>query len=478
MDYAEFYADGAFHPCGGAAVLPVYNPATEQAEASVRACSADDLERAVRAAAAAGPGWGAAPPAQRRDALDRLAEALRQRAPDIVAGLAREIGCPVWLGELMQVPMAMKGMAHARDGMDAIAWRERIGNGLVERVPVGVIAAITPWNFPLHQIVAKVAAALAAGCTVVLKPSELAPGAAWQFIQACHDAALPPGVVNLVWGDAAIGQALVAHEAVDQVSFTGSTEVGRSIMAEAGRHLKRTTLELGGKSAAVLLPDAELERALPVVLRMAVANSGQACVSQSRLIVPRQRLAEAEQALAALAQAWPQGDPLDAATRLGPLANARQFERVNAMVSRALQQGARLVAGGPGRLAGQARGWHVPVTILSDVTPDMELAQEEVFGPVLALMPYEDGGQDGGEGQALALANATRYGLSGAVWSADAARAAAFARRMKTGQVIINGADQNLATPFGGRGASGVGRENGRFGIEECLTWQSLHGAP
>ncbi|GAB3104990.1 aldehyde dehydrogenase family protein [Bordetella tumbae] len=471
MRYEQFYLGGRFEACTGAAALPVCNPSTEAITAHVQSCSAQDLDRAIQCAADALPQWSRSTLDERRAALQKLAAALQQRSSDVVDSLAREMGCPVWLGEMMQLPMAMKGLEFARDALDQVVWQERVGNGLVERIPVGVIAAITPWNFPVHQIVAKVAAAIAAGCTVVLKPSELAPGAAWAFIQACHDAGLPPGVVNLVWGDANIGRQLVIHPQVDQISFTGSTAVGRAVSVDAANAFKRVTLELGGKSAAVLLPDADLDKAIPVALRMAVANSGQACVSQSRLIVPRESLGQIEERLTGLLGDWSIGDPLDPATRLGPVANQRQFIRINRLVEQALDQGARRVAGGTGRAAGFTKGWFCPVTILSDIDPDFTIAQEEVFGPVLAVMPYDS------ESQALTFANATRYGLSGAVWSSDQDRATRFAREMITGQVIINGAPQNLATPFGGRRDSGLGRENGRFGVEECLTYRSLHGA-
>jgi len=471
MKYGHYYADGAFHKATGQAQLPVFNPTIGEEVAAVRSSSVEDLDFAVKSAVAGSTRWSRSTLDDRRVVLRRLHSALASRTGAMTRVLAEEMGCPVWLGELMQVPMALRGMELAIEALDQIVWSESVGNGLVEKVPVGVVAAITPWNFPLHQIVAKVAAAIAAGCTVVLKPSELAPGAAQAFVEACHEADLPAGVVNLVWGDAAIGEALVSHPGIDQVSFTGSTGVGRAIMAEAGKHLKRVTLELGGKSAAVFLDDAELEVALPVVMRMAIANSGQACVSQSRLIVPAEKLSEVEDRLKALIEAWPIGNPLDAATRLGPLANARQFERVRKMVATAKTQGARDVSPESGACDLPAKGYFHPVTLLSDVRPEMEIAQEEAFGPVLAIMPYET------EDEALAIANSTKYGLSGAVWSASRERATAFARRLRTGQVIINGAPQNLATPFGGRGESGIGRENGRYGVEECLTYRALHGA-
>lgn len=471
MLYDRFYASGAFQSCTGSAQFAVHNPTTEAQESVVRACSDHDLDAAIDSAKAGFALWSESTLEQRQRVLANLEAELAQRAAAIVESLAKEIGCPVWLGALMQVPMALKGIQFAREGLAELKWREQIGNGLVERVPVGVIAAITPWNFPVHQIVAKVAPAIAAGCSVVLKPSELAPGAALLFMEAVHACGLPGGVVNLVWGGPELGERLVSHPDIQQVSFTGSTAVGKQIMVAAAGQLKRTTLELGGKSAAVILPDADINAALPVVLRMSAVNSGQACVSQSRLLVPESLLAEVESKLVSLVASWPIGDPLDPATRLGPVANARQYARVTSMIDAALAQGARLLTGGAGRPEGRTQGWFCPITILSKVRPDMEIAQEEVFGPVLVILTYRS------EAEAVELANGTRYGLSGAVWAGTSEAAAAFARSMKTGQVVINGAAQNLATPFGGWGDSGVGRENGRFGIEECLSYRSLHGS-
>lgn len=467
--YDTFYADGAFHRCSGGPVTGI-DPATEGPAATVTLCTQADLDRALDSARRAQPAWAASTPGQRRQLLMRLHDALAARSEAAVVTLARDIGCPVWLGRLMQLPMALRGLVLAAEGLAQLRWQETIGNGVVERVPVGVVAALTPWNFPLHQIVAKVAGALAAGCAVVLKPSEVAPGAAQAFIEAVHDAGVPAGLVNLVWGGAELGAALVDDGRVDQISFTGSTAVGRRVMAAASARLARVTLELGGKSAAVLLDDADFDAALPVVLRMALVNSGQACVSQSRVVVPRARLDEVQQRLVALCADWPAGDPQDERTRLGPVATAAQFAQIDRMVRRAAEQGARLLCGGPGRAPAQPRGFFVAPTVLADVRPELEIAQQEVFGPVLAVQAADD------EADALRIANATAYGLSGAVWSRDPGRAAAFARQMRTGQVVINGAAQNLATPFGGWGQSGFGRENGRFGIEECLQYRALHG--
>lgn len=469
--YDSFFADGRFHRTTGTSTTVVVNPATDEPIGEVRFCSAPDLDSAICSAQRAATAWAGSGIGERREALQRLSLALQARSEAFVQALAAEIGCPVWLGRLMQVPMALKDLEFTIAGLDQITWVESIGNGLVERMPVGVIAAITPWNFPVHQIVAKVAGALAAGCSVVLKPSEVAPGAAHLFMEAVAEAKLVPGLVNLVWGDAELGASLVGDARIQQISFTGSTAVGRRIMAAASHRLVRVTLELGGKSAAVLLDDADLDAALPVALRIGLANSGQACVSQSRLIVPRSRQDEICERLRNLLLGWPLGNPFDEATRLGPVANAAQWASIDRRVAQAIEQGAKLVYGGRGRPEGFPKGNYISPTIFRDVNPSMAVAQEEVFGPVIAVMPADN------DDEALAIANSSLYGLSGAIWSRDRARALEAARRMRTGQVVINGAAQNLATPFGGWGHSGFGRENGRFGIEECLQYRSLHGA-
>ncbi|HVW50005.1 MAG TPA: aldehyde dehydrogenase family protein [Trinickia sp.] len=468
--YDQFYIDGQFLRCNGKTAFEIINPSTQEPVGEVALCSADDVDTAVRSAHRSLGSWAKSSLEQRKGILSQLRRELELRTDAIAEALAIEMGCPVWLGRMMQVPMALKGIDFAIEGIDQLAWTETIGNGIVERLPVGVIAAITPWNFPLHQIVAKVAAGIAAGCTTVLKPSEIAPGAALLFIEALHACGAPPGMVNMIWGDAAIGQALVTHAQVSKISFTGSTHVGRHIMATAAANLTPVTLELGGKSAAVLLEDADLDAAIPAVTRLALVNSGQACVSQSRLIAPEKLVPEIIERLKHAISDWPLGDPRDEATRLGPLATRSQLQHVTGMIERAAGQGARQCVTNGGE-DGIERGWYVAPTVFSDVTPEMEIAQKEVFGPVLSVLAYRH------EAEAVSLANATRYGLSGAVWSRDQARATEFARCLHTGQVVINGAAQNLATPFGGVGDSGFGRENGRFGIEELLTYRSLHGA-
>lgn len=469
--WRNYYADGQFRAATGDRRTAVTAPATAEEIAELNLCSGDDLDVALKAASRASRLWAGSTLDERKAALRRLKASLEERRAQAVEALAQEIGCPVWLGNLMQIPMALRDLDLAIEGIDEVIWSEKIGNGVVERVPVGVVGAMTPWNFPVHQIAAKVAGAIAAGCAVVLKPSEIAPGVAHCFMEALHAADLPPGLVNVLLGDAELGARIVDDPRIDQISFTGSTATGRRIMASVSESLKRTTLELGGKSACILLDDADLDAALPVAMRMAMVNTGQTCVAQSRLIVPKHRMGEVSDRLAALAGQWPLGSPLDPGTRMGPVASRRQFELVSAAIHRGREQGARLLCGGSGDGAGGApgRGWFIAPTVFLDVTPSMAVAQQEVFGPVLAVMASKD------DDDAVQIANGTPYGLSGAVWSKDTERAQRIARQLRTGQVIINGAAQNLATPFGGWGQSGFGRENGRFGIEEFLQYRALH---
>ncbi len=469
-EYRHFFADGQWLPTTGTVALTQSSPVTEKPISRLIACNGADVEQAVGAARRAAPAWASTSLDQRREALQRLHRAVAQRTETFVEILAFELGVPVGVGRSMQVPMPLANLEAMIEGLDRIVWEERIRTSCVVREPVGVIAAITPWNFPLHQIVAKVGGAIGAGCTTVLKPSEMAPGVARLFIEAIAETDLPPGVVNMVWGDARVGEQLVSHPAIDLITFTGSNEVGKRILAGAAPALKRTVMELGGKSAALVLDDADFEATIPAVLRRCLVNSGQTCVAQSRLLVPRSRQAETLERIVAGLVDWPLGAPEDANTRLGPVATARQFSRVNQHIEAALCTGVRLVAGGAGRAPGFERGWFVAPTIFADVTPAIPLAQEEVFGPVLAVMPYEDD-EDG-----IAIANSTPFGLSGGVWAADPARATTVARRIRAGQVIVNGAASNPAAPFGGVGASGFGRENGRFSIEAFLELKSIHG--
>lgn len=469
QSYQQFYAGGQWLACGSGDRVPVVNPASDETIGEVALCSVDDVDVAVRAASQGFCAWAGSSLSQRKEVLARLAAQIEQREAQFIASFAAETGCPVSTGRVLQGLMTRNGFAAVIEGIDQIAWQETVRHSLVVRTPVGVVAGITAWNAPLFQMVAKAAAAIAAGCAIVLKPSEAAPESGRLFCEAIAGCGLPPGVVNMVWGGPAVGEALVTHPGVAQVSFTGSPEVGRKIMASAARGLKRVVLELGGKSAAVLLDDANFAQAVPAAMRACLVHSGQICAAQSRLIVPRARMREVKAALREQLVTWTVGDPLDDGTRMGPLASAGQFARVNRAVMSALEEGAELVSGGAGRASGFERGQFVVSTIL-EVTPGMAIAHEEVFGPVLCVIAH-DGDED-----AIRITNNTPYGLSGALWSADLQRARSVASRMHTGQVVLNGAAQNLAAPFGGVGASGFGRENGRFGIEAFLDYQNLQG--
>jgi aldehyde dehydrogenase (NAD+) len=466
--FQQFFVDGAWAAATGGAESPVVNPATEQCIGMVKSCSKADIDRAFACARKAFAPWRRSTLEERRAVLERLGAALAARSDAFVQAYASEVGVPVFLGREKFVPMALANLRFISEGLEQVAWTERIRNSRVEKTPVGVIAAVTPWNHPLHQIVAKVGGAIGAGCTVVLKPSELAPSIACLFAQAIAESALPAGVFNLVWGGADAGEHVVSHPEADLVSFSGSREVGAKVIQASAAGIRRVALELGGKSAALLLDDADVDRAVRSAFQQCMGHSGQTCVAQSRLIVPRRFAGQVEQQLAALAAAVPIGDPRDDTVRLGPLSNARQFKRVNGYIALAEQEGARRLAGASGRAPGFEHGFFIAPTVFSDVTASMTLAQEEVFGPVLAVMTYET------EEQGLDMVNATRFGLSGAVWSSDAARAEAVAGQIRAGQVIVNGAPQNLAAPFGGFGASGFGRENGRFSIEAFLDLKAV----
>ncbi|MGV9993820.1 aldehyde dehydrogenase family protein [Streptomyces sp. NPDC003374] len=453
------YIDGAWRPAAGRDVIEVVNPADEQVIGTVPAGTAEDVDAAVRAARAALPAWAATPPAERAGRLAALRDVLVVRKDEIAETVTAELGSPLAFSQSVHagVPIAVAG-SYA-DLAATYSFEEKVGNSTVYQEPVGVVGAITPWNYPLHQIVAKAAPALAAGCTIVLKPAEDTPLTAQLFAEAVHEAGLPAGVLNLVTGLGPVaGQALAEHPDVDLVSFTGSTAVGRRIGAVAGAAVKKVALELGGKSANVILPSADLAKAVNVGVANVMSNSGQTCSAWTRMLVHRDQYEEAVGLAAAAAGKY--GD------RIGPVVNAKQRERVRGYIEKGVAEGARLVAGGPG--SPRERGYYVSPTVFADVTPDMTIAQEEIFGPVLCVLRYED------EDDALRIANGTVYGLAGAVWAGDEAEAVAFARRMDTGQVDINGGRFNPRAPFGGYKQSGVGRELGAHGLAEYLQTKSL----
>ncbi|CAL9399111.1 3-succinoylsemialdehyde-pyridine dehydrogenase [Streptomyces sp. enrichment culture] len=461
------YIAGEWRPAAGSGRIEVVNPADEQVIADVPAGTAEDVDAAVRAARAAFPGWAATPQAERAALIGALRDAIAARKTEFAEVITAELGSPTGFSERVHVGAPLAVSASFAELAASYAFEERIGNSTVLLEPVGVVGAITPWNYPLHQIVAKVAPALAAGCTLVLKPAEDTPLTAQLFAEAVHAAGIPAGVFNLVTGTGPVaGQALAGHEGVDLVSFTGSTVVGRLIGATAGAAVKRVALELGGKSANVILPGADLAKAVAAGVGHVMNNSGQSCNALTRMLVHRDQYEEAVSLAAAAVAPYAAGDPRDPGTRLGPVVNAKQRDRVRAYIAKGIEEGARLVAGGPD--APHPRGYYIAPTVFADVTPDMVIAQEEIFGPVLSIIAYGD------EDEALRIANGTVYGLGGAVWAADEETAVAFARRMDTGQVDINGGRFNPLAPFGGYKQSGVGRELGPHGLAEYLQTKSL----
>ncbi|MFJ8621774.1 aldehyde dehydrogenase family protein [Kitasatospora sp. NPDC093550] len=468
-EYGDQYIDGSWRPSGDPGSIAVLNPATEQVLATVPAGGTADVDAAVTAARRAARSWAATTREERLDPLTRLRDALAAAQGEITDTVVAELGAPVGFTAAVHAGLPLTVASSYLTLLAEHSFEERIGNSVVHAEPAGVVGAITPWNYPLHQIVAKVVPALAAGCPVVLKPAEDTPLVARLFARLVHEAGFPAGVFNLVTGTGeAAGAALVGHPGVDVVSFTGSTAVGRRVAETAGRGLKRVALELGGKSANVVLPGADVARAVKANVAGVFANSGQTCSAWTRLLVHEDQYEEAVARAAQAAAPYLPGDPTDPRTRIGPLVNAEQLARVRGYIDGALAEGARLVVGGSEPVAGLPTGYYVRPTVLADVTPEMAVAQEEVFGPVLVILPYRD------EDHAVELANGTPYGLAGGVWARDTDTAAAFARRLDTGQVDLNGGRFNPLAPFGGYKDSGLGRELGRHGLEEFLRYKSL----
>jgi acyl-CoA reductase-like NAD-dependent aldehyde dehydrogenase len=461
----------------GPTTIDVIDPSTEQVCGSIAAGSAADVDAAVVAArrafdgdGTAGSGWGERPLAERKAHVAALADALDARVDELGTLIATELGMPVRLARMIQAGMPVSNVRAQLDLVDQVPWETTVGNSLVVREPVGVVGAITPWNYPLHQVICKVAPALIAGCTVVLKPSEVAPLSAWVLAEAVEAAGLPAGVFNLVGGTGpVVGEAIAAHPDVDMVSFTGSTRAGTRVAAVAAATVKRVALELGGKSANIILDDADIDRCVPPGVTVGCyLNSGQTCTALTRMLVPRHLQDRVVELAVAAAESVNVGPALADGTQLGPLVSAAQRDRVRSYINAGIDAGARLVTGGVEPPEGLDTGFFVRPTVFADVTADMVIAQEEIFGPVLSIMPYDT------EDEAVAIANGTPYGLAGAVQSADPVRAQAVARRLRTGSVDVNGGRFNLVAPFGGYKQSGVGRENGVWGIEEFCEVKSL----
>lgn len=469
MDRNEFYIGGEWVPPHGTTVIDVVNAATEETMASVAAGDAEDIDRAVTAARAAFESWAAITPKERAQFLHELAGVLAARRDEIAALITDEVGTPTRIAQRIQATLPVTVLRSYAEMLESGQPDEEIGNTLVLREPVGVIGAISPWNYPLHQVVCKVAPALAAGCTVVVKPSEVAPLTAYLLAEAAQTVGLPPGVLNLVTGlGTVVGEALSSHHDVDGISFTGSVRAGVRVAEAAAPTLKRVTLELGGKSANVVLDDADIDLAVKVGVSNAFLNGGQTCTAWTRLVVPRAQHARVLDLARGFAETFTPGDPRDSTTKLGPMASAHHRDTVRQFIQRGIDEGATLVTGGVEAPEGATRGFYVRPTVFGDVNPDSTIAQEEIFGPVLSIIAHD------GDDDAVAIANNSRFGLHGAVWSADSDRALAVAKRMRTGTVDINGAAYNPLAPFGGYKQSGIGREMGRYGLEDYFEVKSV----
>ena len=465
----KFFINGQWATPSTKDSIEVHNAGTGAVMGKVPAGDDKDIAAAVAAARAALEGWSATPAAKRAEYLQKISDGLKVRAAEIGSTIAQEVGMPIKLSGRIQAGLPIANFSNYAKLLNDFKFEERVGNSVVVREPVGVVGAITPWNYPLHQIALKTAPALAAGCTVVLKPSEIAPFNAFILAEVIEAAGLPKGVFNLVTGyGPAAGEALVKHPQVDMISFTGSTRAGKRISEVAAQTVKRVALELGGKSASVILEDADLAAAVKGTVTGCYLNSGQTCTALTRMLVPAAKYDEAAKLAVEAAKGFTLGDPMSEATRLGPLSSQMQLDRVRDYIKKGIAEGAELLTGGAEKPEGLPGGYFVKPTIFGKVKNSMTIAQEEIFGPVLSIIAYQD------EEEAVRIANDTPYGLAGAVWSGDDSHAQKVARRIRAGQVDVNGGAFNMNAPFGGFKQSGHGREAGVYGLEEFLEYKSL----
>lgn len=467
----QFYIDGQWVAPAGQDRIDVINPATEEIAATIAAGTSADVDRAVAAARRAFESFAGTSREERLDLLARIIDIYRRRTEDLAEAISIEMGAPLAFARDRHVPAGLGHLQRAMDVLKTYSFDETINAVVVTREPIGVVGLITPWNWPLNQIGCKVGPALAAGCTMVLKPSEIAPLSAIILTEILDEAGVPAGVFNLVNGDGSnVGQAISSHPDIDMVSFTGSTRAGILVAKAAADTVKRVHQELGGKSPNILLDDADFDAAVVQGARACFANSGQSCNAPTRLLVPFDRQRQAAEVARRIAEETIAGDPNAASTMIGPVVSQVQFDRIQKLIEAGIQEGATLVTGGPGRPAGLNRGYYVKPTVFADVRNDMSIAREEIFGPVLSILPYKD------EEDAISIANDTVYGLSSYVTSGDVDRARRVARRIRAGMVHINGSRGDTAAPFGGYKQSGNGREWGRFGFEEFLETKSMFG--
>ena len=465
----HLYIDGSWVEPNGEGTIEVINPATEGVIGSVPVGSESDANAAVQAARAAFTDWSESTIDERSNYLNLLSSALKDRGEEIAELITSEVGTPIEYSRMAMVGTPRVVSRSYAKILDGFAWEEEIRNSIVVKEPIGVVAMITPWNFPLHQIIGKVAPAIATGCTMVLKPSKEAPLNAFVLADILDEIGLPNGVFNLISGHGReIGETLASHPDVDMVSFTGSTNAGVRVSELAAPSVKRVTLELGGKSANIILDDADIPRAASSAIYSCFANSGQECSALTRLLIPEDSREEVVEVIASKIGRYTVGDPMDGTSKCGPLVSKRQQESVSRYISTGIDEGATLVAGGEGMPDDLDSGFYVRPTVFADVTPQMTVFREEIFGPVLCITTYSN------VEEAIELANDSEYGLSGGVWSGDESRAMKVARKLRTGQVSINGGAFNVTAPFGGYKKSGLGRELGVHGMEEFLETKSI----